>query len=204
MHPVHTLALHPEIHKHLRKNQQHVDLYSPHTCRGSKKQTMYLIQSSETHHNLILLNFWTSNIQTFRYRHDQKIKSQHQQKSTILPSHQSQSFNKSTNHLGLLFDDSTVEENEAEKSPSLPAKTEIWQRFASYPSGQRGSRPCRLRRSGLLGGWISQVSVSSESPLFISHGKAGPTNPGLGDLLTRVINHLLSGMILQVPLDSQV
>ena len=91
------------------KNQQNDDHYSPHICRGSKKQTIYLIQSSETHHNLILLNLWASNIQTFRAL-------ARSEKSRGLNINKNQLFCQVTNHdhinqpiiWVLMFDDSTV------------------------------------------------------------------------------------------------
>ena len=55
----------------------------------------------------------------------------------------------------------------------------------------------------MLGGWAPRTTSKwLGSPPFISHevrpfGR-GPTTRSLGDLLTMVINHLLSWMILQV------
>ena len=62
----------------------------------------------------------------------------------------------------------------------------------------------RWGRQGYLGGWIIPVDVSVVigSPIFISHKTAmngRGTTQSLADLLTIVVNHLLTGMILQVP-----
>ena len=64
------------------------------------------------------------------------------------------------------------------------------------PGGCLGFLP-----STVLGGWAPSGCKQLGSPPSASHewpfGR-GPTTPGLGDFLTRLVNHILSEMILQV------
>ena len=65
----------------------------------------------------------------------------------------------------------------------------------SWPSGPRTTKKQRDTWKGMADAWRIIPIYKPFRPFVIVRG---PTTRSLGDLLTMVINHLLTGMILQV------